>query len=232
MLIDTISLQLLSHTDSWKENGGVFLHDHFFILRDFSLERKDFLLTTQPYRLQEGRLVIVKRGRANYSFNLVEYEFEAGDVVVFMADTLIEKQGHSPDFVVDCVSFDYRSELSPTIGEGFISLRLNDESREVVTRHFDLMWKMVHIEPFPEQNVKMLLNSVLYYIKEQPSHSASLRPITHREEMLKRFVTLVSQHAAKERNIPFYANQLCLAPHYLSTLVKQASGRTVMDWGS
>ena len=230
MLIDTISLQLYSHTDSWKENGEVFLHDHFFMIRDFSFARKDFLLSTQPYRLQEGRLVIVKQGRANYSFNLVEYEFEAGDVVVFMADTLVEKQGHSPDFVVDCISFDYRSPSSPTIGEGFISLRLNEESREMVYRHFDLLWKMAHIEPFPEQNMKMLLNSLLYYIKDQPSHSSSLRPITHREEMLKRFITLVSQHAAQERNIPFYANQLCLAPHYLSTLVKQASGRTVMEW--
>lgn len=230
MLIDTISLQLYSHTDSWKENGEVFLHDKFFMIRDFSFERKDFLLSTQPYRLQEGRLVIVKQGRANYSFNLVEYEFVAGDVVVFMADTLIEKQGHSSDFVVDCISFDYRSPSSPNIGEGFISLRLNDESREVVSRHFELMWQMAHIDPFPEQNMKMLLNSVLFYIKNQPNHSASLRPITHREEMLKRFVTLVSQHAATERNIPFYADQLCLAPHYLSTLVKQASGRTVMEW--
>ena len=219
MLIDTISLQLYSHTDSWKENGEVFLHDHFFMIRDFSFARKDFLLSTQPYRLQEGRLVIVKQGRANYSFNLVEYEFEAGDVVVFMADTLIEKQGHSPDFVVDCISFDYRSPSSPTIGEGFISLHLNEESREMVYRHFDLLWKMAHINPFPEQNIKMLLNSLLYYIKDQPSHSSSLCPITHREEM---------NLAANANLSPF--NQLCLAPHYLSTLVKQASGRTVMEW--
>ena len=230
MLIDTISLELYSHTDSWKENGEVFLHDHFFMIRDFSFARKDFLLSSQPYRLQEGRLVIVKKGRANYSFNLVDYEFEAGDVVVFMADTLVEKQGHSSDFEVDCISFDFKSPSLPTFGEGFISLRLNEVSAEVVNRHFALLWQMAHLQPFPEQNMKMLLNSLLYYIKEQPTHASSLRPITHREEILKRFVTLVSQNATQERNIPFYASKLCLAPHYLSTLVKQASGRTVMDW--
>ncbi len=230
MLIDTISLQLYSHTDSWKENGDVFLHDNFFMIRDFSFERKDFLLSTQPYRLQEGRVVIVKRGRANYSFNLVEYEFEAGDVVVFMADTLVEKQGHTSDFEVDCISFDYKSPSLPTFGEGFISLRLNDESRDVVSRHFNLMWQMAHLQPFPEENLRMLLNSILLYIKDQPCHLSSMRPLSHREETLKQFVNLVSQHAAKERNVPFYASKLCLAPHYLSTLVKQVSGRTVMEW--
>ena len=230
MLIDTISLELYSHTDSWKENGEVFLHDHFLMIRDFSFARKDFLLSSQPYRLQEGRIVIVKRGKANYSFNLVKYEFEAGDVVVFMADTLVEKQGHSPDFEVDCISFDYKSPSLPSFGEGFISLRLNEVSHEVVNRHFELLWQMAHLEPFPDQNMKMLLNSLLFYIKNQPTHATSLRPITHREETMKRFVTLVSQHAARERNIPFYASKLCLAPHYLSTLVKQTSGRTVMEW--
>ena len=184
----------------------MFLHDHFFMIRDFSFARKDFLLSSQPYRLQEGRIVIVKRGKANYSFNLVEYEFEAGDVVVFMADTLVEKQGHSPDFEVDCISFDYKSPSLPSFGEGFISLRLNEVSHEVVNRHFELLWQMAHLEPFPDQNMKMLLNSLLYYIKNQPTHSTSLRPITHREETMKRFVTLVSQHAARERNIPFYAS--------------------------
>ena len=160
MLIDTISLELYSHTDSWKENGEVFLHDHFFMIRDFSFARKDFLLSSQPYRLQEGRIVIVKRGKANYSFNLVKYEFEAGDVVVFMADTLVEKQGHSPDFEVDCISFDYKSPSLPSFGEGFISLRLNEVSHEVVNRHFELLWQMAHLEPYPDQNMKMILNSL------------------------------------------------------------------------
>ena len=163
MLVDTISLELFSHTDAWKENGGVVVHDRFFMLRDFSFARKDFLQISQPYRLQEGRVVIVKRGRANYSFNLVEYEFEAGDVVVFLADTLVEKQGHSQDFEVDCISFDYKSPSLPNLGEGFISFRMDDQSRGIVSSHFDLLWEMAHLHPFPESNLHMLLNSLLLY---------------------------------------------------------------------
>ena len=230
MLFDTISLELFSHTDSWKENGDVLLHDRFFMLRDFNFARKDFLESSQPYRLQEGRIVIVKRGSARYSFNLEEFQFEAGDVVVFMADTLIEKQGHSEDFEVDAISFDFKSSSLPNLGEGLFSLHLNEHSRLVVSRYIDLMWDMAHEQPFPEDNLHLLLNSLLLYINSQPGHISSVRPVGHRDDMLKRFITLVSQHATHARNIPFYADKLCLAPHYLSALVKEISGKTVMQW--
>ena len=230
MLIDTITLELFSHTDSWKENGKVFLHDRFFLLHDFNFASKDFLRSTQPYSQQEGRVVFVKKGSANYSFNFVDYHFEAGDVVVFLADTLVEKQGHSPDFEVDAISFDYSLPSVIHLGEGVISLHLDDHSRQVVEGHFELMWRMAHLSPFPEDNLKMLLNSMLLYINTHPGRATMQRPLSHGEELLRKFVALVSRHASHERNIPFYADKLCLAPHYLSTLIKQVSGRTVMQW--
>lgn len=44
------------------------------------------------------------------------------------------------------------------------------------------------------------------------------------------FLELVNKYAVRERSIAFYADRLFLTPRYLSTLVRQASGRTVMDW--
>ena len=54
--------------------------------------------------------------------------------------------------------------------------------------------------------------------------------MSRNEDTLRRFIALVSKHAAYHRNIPFFASKLCIAPHYLSTVVKQSSGRTVMQW--
>lgn len=229
MLIDTISLELFNNTEHWKENGQLVLHDNFFMLRDFSFARKDFLQSSQPYRLREGRVVIVKRGSAHYSFNLVDYHFEAGDVVAFLADTLIEKKGHSDDFEVDALSFDYDSPSLPRLESGFFCLHLDGRSRPIVMQHFDLLWQMAQEPAFPSDNIKVLLSSLLLFIKR---HAGTL-PVSkasHSQDTLRRFVDLVSRYAASERNIPFYADRLCIAPHYLSTLVKQVSGRTVMHW--
>ena len=74
MLVDTISLELFSNTENWKGQGEIFLHDWFWMLRNFDIRHREFLFSTQPYRLQENRFVWVKRGWASYSFNLVDYE--------------------------------------------------------------------------------------------------------------------------------------------------------------
>jgi len=47
---------------------------------------------------------------------------------------------------------------------------------------------------------------------------------------LARFQRLVQKHALQERNVGFYARRLQLTPHYLCVLIKQTSGKTVMDW--
>ena len=229
MLIDTISLELFNHTEHWKENGQLVLHDRFFMLRNFSFARRDFLRTAQPYRLQEGRVVMVRRGRADYTLNLVDYHFEAGDLVVFMADTLIEKHSHSADFEVDALSFDYASPWLPDVVGGLVVMHLDATTRPVVEQHFAIAWAMAHEAPMPVENIRLLFNSFLLYISRH-AHQQPRARSSRSDELLHRFVTLVSQHAARERNIPFYASRLCIAPHYLSTLVSQKSGRTVMQW--
>jgi AraC-like DNA-binding protein len=49
-------------------------------------------------------------------------------------------------------------------------------------------------------------------------------------EIFRKFISLVNCNAVKERNIAFYADTLCISPNYLCSLIKQASGETVMQW--
>ena len=213
MLVDTISLELFSNTENWKGQGEIF----------------------QPYRLQENRFVWVKRGWASYSFNLVDYVFRAGDLVVFYADTLVEKKEHSEDFEFDAFCYDsrlskYNDQDDTKERPSFIRLVLTDVTMPIVEQHFKLLWDMVHQEPFSQDNVNLLTRSLLIYVDRQHGQAMMNRPTNRQQETMRRFLSLVSLHAAKERNIPFYAEKLCIAPHYLSTLVKQESDRTVMQW--
>lgn len=235
MLTDTISIELFRNTEDWKGHGEIFLHDHFWMLHDFEIRDREFLFTTQPYHMYENRVVWVKQGSASYSFNLVDYDFHAGDLVVFYADTLVEKKRHSPDFQFDAFRFDGLVELSaeekpvsdPT---SFIRLSMEPQTQAIVSQHFGLLWQVVHQQPFPRENVQLLIRSLLLYAGRQHGRVAAPVPASRQQDTLRRFVALVSRYAGRERNIPFYADRLCMAPHYLSTLIKQVSGRTVMQW--
>jgi len=226
MLRDTISLELFYNTDYWKEHGEIFLHDGFFMLRSFNIRNREFLMPTQPYLLQEGRVVLVKQGYANYTFDLVDYHFEAGDLVVFYTETLIEKKSHSDDFQFDAFSF--KAAHHQMAGHSFTCLHLNKQTEAIVNAHFSLLWALVHQQPLPTKSVSLITDSLLQYVALQDTEDN--QPSSRRDDTLRRFLTLVSRHAARERNIPFYAERLCLAPHYLSTLIKQQSGRTPMQW--
>lgn len=43
----------------------------------------------------------------------------------------------------------------------------------------------------------------------------------HYIEMFRRFISLVHTHSREQREVAFYANELCISPHYLSFITKQ-----------
>jgi len=50
------------------------------------------------------------------------------------------------------------------------------------------------------------------------------------DQVVQRYIALVFQHFAEHREISFYANQMHLSAHYLSTLVKQRTGVNASAW--
>ena len=66
--------------------------------------------------------------------------------------------------------------------------------------------------------------------------NAQQRAIVHRqtpqrvEEIFIGFIRLLPRYFAEHHDIPFYADQLHISPVYLSRVVRQVTGRTVVDY--
>lgn len=63
-------------------------------------------------------------------------------------------------------------------------------------------------------------------IPEKPDVPGRLRT----EEYFCRFMSLLADNYLAERRVAFYSGKLGLTPKYLTTIVKQLSGRSVGDW--
>lgn len=50
------------------------------------------------------------------------------------------------------------------------------------------------------------------------------------EELFFDFLRLVPIHFAEHHDVAFYASKLCITPRYLSQIVREVSGRTVVDY--
>lgn len=63
------------------------------------------------------------------------------------------------------------------------------------------------------------------------SHKDSdTRNIPTRDELMFLFIQLLDKHCREEHSVGFYADQLCVTPSYLSTVLKNISGKTVTKW--
>lgn len=51
-----------------------------------------------------------------------------------------------------------------------------------------------------------------------------------RNEIYRRFISLVKENSRKERSASFYADALCVSANYLSRVVRSVSGRSVAQW--
>ena len=53
---------------------------------------------------------------------------------------------------------------------------------------------------------------------------------TRKEEIMAKFILLVSENFREQRQVSFYSDQLCVTSKHLSAVVKEISGRTAGDW--
>lgn len=79
--------------------------------------------------------------------------------------------------------------------------------------------------------LRMLYAIFLLDLQNAQEKAIAPHPVPQRtEEIFYAFMRLLPQHFAQHHDIPFYASQLSITPTYLSRIVRQLTGRTVVDY--
>ena len=215
-----------------------FINDDLGMVISFIQMGSKLFHTGQPYRAKEGRIIRILQGTGRISINLIEYEVSAYQIIIIPDNSLIELLEISPDYdfqvIVPACNFLPAlpgSILSETYTRNGIVLSLNEEEWTQAEMFFTLLWNILHSSPYRRETVQHFIISLLYNLKytyEQTRTTTPLR-LSRREEIFRRFIALVNEHSKQERSVNFYADKLCLTPHYLSTIIREASGQTVMQ---
>lgn len=229
-----------------KENEELIANVEFRSIRpgmgmiiSFAQMQGSLIQIGQPYRTKESRIIRILQGKARISINLVEYEVEKNMLVISPPHSLVELLAITPDFDFQIIV--HENGFLPTLQENSLSdlygpqgtvLLMEEEEWERIGRFFSLLWESMHRAPFRREVMQHLIVALLNdirYIRDQKQATALSHP-SRQEEILRRFIALVNEYGKRERNTGFYADKLCLTPHYLSTVIREASGQTVMQW--
>lgn len=241
--IKTITLEDIAsitnlNIDEQYESFGI-------IMSPFELNREDFHKITENmgdnlFRLKEARILFLKKGSMRNLLNFEEYEIQERTLTIFPPNFNIENTNISTDFSAEIIALKetfFESEdmikLFSTIWSNPYILQLNEEEFRMVEKYFSLTRDLLNttFSTSIKLSLQHLLNSFILNIKTFSGRSIEKDiQSPYKISMFQRFISLVKEHYKQERTIGFYANQLSITPHYLSALIKQTSGETVMQW--
>lgn len=185
----------------------------------------DYLLT--PQYVEQGRVLLVTRGKAVYQVNLAPFETERGDVLVIPQNTFISVYYLSNDYDGQMLSFDHQ----PVEFEKCTRLRLYKEEFLRIQNYVELLWQTVHSR-YDRRSVEHLQTALLYDLKHMHTHQFDdiAMEISRSQTLFRKFMDMLGRREPLHRSVKAYADALCVSPNHLSAVVKKQSGRSVMNW--
>jgi AraC-like DNA-binding protein len=213
-----------------EDEKQYYVDEHVFIAmnaQDFGLKH---LRTDQPYRVDEGRVMMVTRGWVRVVINLEELRLEQQSLIVLVADSIFEIQEWSDDF--DLRAFTFKDLPLFTSISQQTYLTLNDDEWRLTNEYVELMWHETRYQPLQPEVITHLQAALLLELKRFADREENLRQqtATRQDKIFHQFLRLVNLYGLRERKIEFYADKLCVTPNHLGAVIKKASGLTVMQW--
>lgn len=215
-----------------QQTGGssdIHVSEDIFILYSLrplmAASAADLLRTPQYVEL--GRIVLVTSGKAIHNINLVPFETQPGDVLVIPQNNFISIESLSDDYDGQMVAFG----RLPIDFEKCARLRLQTDDFQRIRHYVDLLWEIVH-HPYDRQTVEHLETALLYDLKLLQAHQSSenTAKLSRGKRILQQFLDALGRKDPLPRNVKAYADYLCITPNHLSAVIREQSGRSVMDW--
>lgn len=195
-------------------------------------------------RLFEGLLFgFVLKGTMKTQIHFSEYEVKEGDIAVVPPQVMIETKSLSEDaeIVTIGLSVDFISTF-PVLKEFVMNdqirwqpiIRLDHEEfllQEELIRLIEKVYNKKQSSNKPDM-LKHLVMGLIQLITEKyqqvPNNKSQTKNRTH--EMIDTFYSLIYNYAHKHRNVQFYADKLHVSTSYLSSFLKQNTGKSTLQW--
>lgn len=196
----------------------------------------------EPHILDGMAIVLCMEGHMRLKINFKEHYVERGKMLLTFPNSLVEPLEVSDDLVlcttvynIDYVSsipissnFDvlYKMNNMPCVG-------LTDRELHVLTDYFDFMFEKYN-NPHLSNKSEILKYLLVALRIEVRSVYANIDEdgvvLTRTEQITRDFFSLLYTNFRCERSVAFYAEKLHLTPKYLTTLIREHTGYSILTW--
>ena len=226
--INYLSVENISLDHLACGNARFFHNQHLSIILNGKPLNTTFFQKEIIYHVAEARLILILKGCVEGNLNIEDQYIEQGHVLLLPADSIMELKECSDDLEV--IAFIIREKL--LIDESLVFPTSPKDFQQLLKMTY-LTWDLAQHTPFRKDVVLPIVQAIVVNIQciYKEMNATTVTDVAARQQQLfQNFKHLVQQYCELHRNIPFYAEQLHITPHYLSAVIKETSGQSVMFW--
>ncbi len=195
---------------------------------------------------------LCQRGSVDVSLDDKTYHIQRGDVYFYMPTMLVGLLSHSRDlegiavkcdldFVLPMVEQSYNVSSLLTIRENpCVSLSADQQHKleglaNLVREHHRQLTSASYQAGASEALQHLVLSlaqSLFYELIYDYASNKSLRPEIRdtKDRIFQAFLVSLFKHYRRQREVNFYAEEQCLTPRYFSSVIKEKSGHSALQW--
>ena len=237
------SLHKVSISRIKKEMDEVFYLSDDLVIS--ALDASNTAIADYPATVDGFLAIVMITGEATISLDMKNYVVRPNHIIVCSPDRVVRMVKCSSNATAYFVAFSQafvngiQLDLATSLpvfmrfGKAPVIIAAQqdvDEIRQV----FQLIKTMLRSdkERYRNEIIRSLFATAFYIMADlnrRDQSSPHVKP-GRGEVIFDEFMTLLQQHNKRERNVSFYAERMNITPKYLSTVVKEVSGKTAARW--
>jgi AraC-like DNA-binding protein len=202
---------------------------------------------TMPVRMSQFSIILVLKGTIRVNLDYRSYTIPAGHLLTIMPTHMIQILELSGDFEAKILVLDQTfldecniNKLTASVTD-YMQLHQNPCTglTPEETAHFGHCFLLL------EEKIKLrahafykevVQNSVFAFFLEWANllvakkDSFSRAVFSRKEEIMSQFLQLLLQYASANHPVTFYADKLCITPQYLTSVLKEITGKSANKW--
>lgn len=196
---------------------------------------------SQPFMMDEIRILVLQKGYVNVCVNMVSHRVEAGTMVFvgrYVVTEITDVSDGIQGFVLSMSDELLRlavGNVMPKAFDGHLQnfiLPLTPSEIEYLDSLHLIIYNSLKHQASSSQVVLQLVGAMMTHISYLWEKSEVMQENTksREQQLFTGFIRLVAQYAAERHGLDFYASHLCVTPRYMSTIVRNVSGKSAKHW--
>lgn len=223
---------------------GILFEKQLFITEELELQKGYF---QYPSRLDVYFLIICIKGDFEISFNLRDFKVKKGMALVYTPECIVQihqtrkaviRAVAITESFLQGIHLDPKKIFSPLVNiHETPCWQLTDHELEIINNYLRLIRSVYTLpeEVYKREMIRGLISSVVFlFINVWQRESTAVKEVEglpgRTARHFAQFMGLLQKYHCTEHQVRFYADQMCMTPKYLSSLIKDHSRKSAAQW--